>query len=274
MTRLNTARRKSMLQGSGQIYEVLHTGGERFWLAAPTLRHTTAHSQPCMRWIQIPTHVLKRPRKASTRSSYKRCLPDSALRKGTMSCALCHLFYANKAVQFFHGCDQTQPPRVPELRLGGIDGAVDGECRRPKPGFRTAAAAQTPHQFVCCPAAETRGGAIALADKQRAPVDHKYPRGRCGAESLVHPLATLLLLVWSDEDSQFACPCHGSQYNLAGDYVAGPAPRAMDRYEVMAVDGNGRVLARSQPGQPLALPSGTEHVYIDPDRETQGASHA
>lgn len=81
-------------------------------------------------------------------------------------------------------------------------------------------------------------------------------------------------LVWSDEDSQFACPCHGSQYNLAGEYVVGPAPRAMDSHEVMAVDGNGRILARSRPGRPLALPSGTEHVYVDPDRQTQGASHS
>ncbi len=29
---------------------------------------------------------------------------------------------------------------------------------------------------------------------------------------------------------QFECPCHGSNFNRAGEYRAGPAPRGMDRY--------------------------------------------
>jgi cytochrome b6-f complex iron-sulfur subunit len=36
----------------------------------------------------------------------------------------------------------------------------------------------------------------------------------------------------------FECPCHGTQFNRAGDWVAGPAPRGMDRYTVeVAEDG-------------------------------------
>jgi mono/diheme cytochrome c family protein/nitrite reductase/ring-hydroxylating ferredoxin subunit len=31
---------------------------------------------------------------------------------------------------------------------------------------------------------------------------------------------------------RFECPCHGSVYDLAGEYIAGPAPRGMDRYHV------------------------------------------
>ena len=31
---------------------------------------------------------------------------------------------------------------------------------------------------------------------------------------------------------RFECPCHGSIYDLAGEYIAGPAPRGMDRYDV------------------------------------------
>ena len=39
------------------------------------------------------------------------------------------------------------------------------------------------------------------------------------------------------ETSQwFECPCHGSQYNLAGEKKAGPAPRGMDRFST-AVSG-------------------------------------
>jgi cytochrome b6-f complex iron-sulfur subunit len=31
-----------------------------------------------------------------------------------------------------------------------------------------------------------------------------------------------------ESSGQFECPCHGSVFNRAGDYVAGPAPRGMD----------------------------------------------
>lgn len=34
-----------------------------------------------------------------------------------------------------------------------------------------------------------------------------------------------------DSSGQFECPCHGSVFNRAGDYVDGPAPRGMDRFE-------------------------------------------
>lgn len=31
---------------------------------------------------------------------------------------------------------------------------------------------------------------------------------------------------------QFECPCHGSVFNRAGEFRAGPAPRGMDRYPI------------------------------------------
>lgn len=31
--------------------------------------------------------------------------------------------------------------------------------------------------------------------------------------------------------SGFGCPCHGSQFDTEGNRTAGPAPRALDRYE-------------------------------------------
>lgn len=41
------------------------------------------------------------------------------------------------------------------------------------------------------------------------------------------------------ESSQgFECPCHGSKYNLHGEYNSGPAPRNMDRFSV-SVDAAG-----------------------------------
>lgn len=40
-----------------------------------------------------------------------------------------------------------------------------------------------------------------------------------------------------DSSGQFECPCHGSVFNRAGDYIAGPAPRDMYTYEIEIVDG-------------------------------------
>jgi cytochrome b6-f complex iron-sulfur subunit len=31
---------------------------------------------------------------------------------------------------------------------------------------------------------------------------------------------------------QFECPCHGSVYNVIGEYLGGPTPRGMDRFEI------------------------------------------
>ncbi len=39
----------------------------------------------------------------------------------------------------------------------------------------------------------------------------------------------------------FECPCHGSKYNLHGEYEAGPAPRNMDRFGV-SIDSAGQMV--------------------------------
>jgi menaquinol-cytochrome c reductase iron-sulfur subunit len=33
---------------------------------------------------------------------------------------------------------------------------------------------------------------------------------------------------WEEGDKRFHCPCHGGQYNLNGDVVAGPPPRSLE----------------------------------------------
>lgn len=35
---------------------------------------------------------------------------------------------------------------------------------------------------------------------------------------------------YCESSGRFECPCHGSVFNRAGDYLAGPAPRGMDRF--------------------------------------------
>lgn len=37
---------------------------------------------------------------------------------------------------------------------------------------------------------------------------------------------------YCESSNQFECPCHGSVFNRAGEFRAGPAPRGMDRYPV------------------------------------------
>lgn len=41
---------------------------------------------------------------------------------------------------------------------------------------------------------------------------------------------------WCATSKWWECPCHGSQYNSAGEYKLGPAPRGLDRFPV-SVDG-------------------------------------
>ena len=35
-----------------------------------------------------------------------------------------------------------------------------------------------------------------------------------------------------DSSGRFECPCHGSKFDLGGEWIEGPAPRGMDRYDL------------------------------------------
>lgn len=41
-----------------------------------------------------------------------------------------------------------------------------------------------------------------------------------------------------ESSGRFECPCHGSIFNLKGEYVAGPAPRGMDTFPVRVEGGD------------------------------------
>ena len=44
-----------------------------------------------------------------------------------------------------------------------------------------------------------------------------------------------------DDCNSFKCPCHGSHYNIDGEYLDGPAPRSLDRF-ALSFDCSGNVV--------------------------------
>lgn len=55
-----------------------------------------------------------------------------------------------------------------------------------------------------------------------------------------------------EASGRFECPCHGSIYNLGGEWISGPAPRGMDKHPLQIADG--RVIVNTailEQGAPL-----------------------
>jgi cytochrome b6-f complex iron-sulfur subunit len=56
---------------------------------------------------------------------------------------------------------------------------------------------------------------------------------------------------WVAEDKKFICPCHGSAFDITGNVISSPAPRALDMYpviienDIVKVD-TGKLLKRSE----------------------------
>ena len=46
---------------------------------------------------------------------------------------------------------------------------------------------------------------------------------------------------WNADEQRFVCPCHASTFDINGDVVQPPAPRAMDLFEVTIENGMVRV---------------------------------
>jgi len=86
-----------------------------------------------------------------------------------------------------------------------------------------------------------------------------FPRGRFylvrleeGGFLALHRRCTHLgcTVPWNNEENRFLCPCHSSAYDIRGDVIRSPAPRALDIFpitienNVIHVD-TGRVVKRS-----------------------------
>ncbi len=42
---------------------------------------------------------------------------------------------------------------------------------------------------------------------------------------------------WRKDEQRFACPCHAGFYDVEGEVISGPPPRALDRFETRLKDG-------------------------------------
>jgi len=60
----------------------------------------------------------------------------------------------------------------------------------------------------------------------------------------------------------FECPCHGSKYNIAGEYQLGPAPQGLQRFGVKIE--NGDLLVDTSGTSILGPPRGTDTVHEPP----------
>jgi cytochrome b6-f complex iron-sulfur subunit len=78
---------------------------------------------------------------------------------------------------------------------------------------------------------------------------------------------------WDDQAVRFACPCHGSQFQKSGDWIAGPAPRGLDRFALEAYDQNDTLIAQSDNGAPMPLPPNAVAVRVNTGKKITGKSH-
>ncbi len=79
------------------------------------------------------------------------------------------------------------------------------------------------------------------------------------------------LYEWIPMTNRFECPCHGSKFELTGDYIAGPARRSLDRFVIQAVSPDGSVKETNADGEPLVI-NGDEKLIVDTGRRILGSS--
>jgi len=57
----------------------------------------------------------------------------------------------------------------------------------------------------------------------------------------------------------FKCPCHGSHYNVSGEYLDGPAPRSLDRFP-LSFQGDSVVVSTGSLSAPVPRPDDTTRI--------------
>ncbi len=84
------------------------------------------------------------------------------------------------------------------------------------------------------------------------------------------------LYQWQPLTNRFECPCHGSKYQKDGTYIAGPAPRSLDRMVVSFVptSAGAPVASTDAKGDLLLIPSNPNLEFlVNTGDIIQGAPH-
>jgi cytochrome b6-f complex iron-sulfur subunit len=66
-----------------------------------------------------------------------------------------------------------------------------------------------------------------------------------------------------DDCVSFKCPCHGSHYNVDGEYLDGPAPRSLDRF-ALSFNGEDVVVDTGTLGNTVPHPDATTRLIPVP----------
>jgi cytochrome b6-f complex iron-sulfur subunit len=67
-----------------------------------------------------------------------------------------------------------------------------------------------------------------------------------------------------DDCSSFKCPCHGSHYNVDGEFLDGPAPRSLDRFQIHFDDGGNVIVETGLINQTVPHPDSTTRLIPVP----------
>lgn len=82
---------------------------------------------------------------------------------------------------------------------------------------------------------------------------------------------------WESSQDRFACPCHGSQYELDGRWITGPAPRGLDRFPLTIILNDGTPRTNGDTGRPIPIDdislSDIVEVNIDTGVRVTGPPH-
>lgn len=65
---------------------------------------------------------------------------------------------------------------------------------------------------------------LANADGQYFALSQRCPHLGCGVP-------------FCESSGRFECPCHGSVFDIGGEWISGPSPRGMDRYALAVEEG-------------------------------------
>jgi cytochrome b6-f complex iron-sulfur subunit len=83
---------------------------------------------------------------------------------------------------------------------------------------------------------------------------------------------------WEAQNNRFACPCHGSQYQIDGTWITGPAPRPLDVFPSTITFSDGTVVNNADAPEPINLGGRTldqiVEVAVDTSKRLRRPNHA